>query len=88
MNLGWNEHGYAVMTGTRADKYIGRGDLQDAENCRYSPASVLSEMCVDYTYGDPEDQYNAGNIHLEDGTILELGGTFGCVWAITRGPMH
>lgn len=83
---GWNEHGHAVMTGLPVDKYLGHGDLQDAENCGYAPVSVLAELGIDRAHGDPQVQYRDGRIVLTDGTVLERGGTLNCVWAVTRLP--
>jgi hypothetical protein len=85
---GWNEYGHAVKTGLPIDKYLGSGDLQDAENCGYAPVSVLAELGVDTTFGDPQIQYRDGKITLTDGTVLELGGTFRAVWAVTRLPRY
>lgn len=83
---GWDEHGHAVKTGLPIDAYLGRGDLQDAENCGYAPVSVLAELGVDYTYEDPQIQFRDGQITLLDGTVLTRGGALGCVWAVTRLP--
>lgn len=85
---GWNEHGHAVKTGLPIDKYLGSGDLQDAENCGYAPTSVLAELGVDTTHGEPLAQYRDGHITLLDGTWLSRGGTLNCVWAVTRLPHH
>jgi len=85
---GWNESGHAVKTGLPIDKYLGSGDLQDAENCGYAPVSVLGELGVDTSHGDPQVQYRDGRIVLLDGTVLELGGTFNCVWAVTTPPAY
>lgn len=85
---GWNEHGHAVMTGLPIDRYLGSGDLQDAENCGYAPTSVLAELGVDTTFGDPQVQYRDGRIRLLDGTLLERGGTLNCVWAVTVLPAY
>lgn len=85
---GWNEHGHARKTGLPIDALLGRGDLQDAENCGYNPISVLATMRVKphTVHGDPVDQFRAGRIELLDGTILERGGTLGAVWAVTQLP--
>lgn len=83
---GWNEYGHAAPTGLPVDRYLGRGDLQDAENCGYAPTSVLAEMSVDPTLDDAMDQFRDGRIVLLDGTVLERGGTLNCVWAVTRLP--
>lgn len=85
---GWNEHGHAVKTGLPVDKHLGRGDLQDAENCGYAPVSVLAELGVDRAHGDPQVQYRGGRIVLTDGTVLERGGTLNCVWAVTGLPRY
>lgn len=85
---GWNEYGHAVMTGLPIEKYLGYGDLQDAELCGYPPTSVLAEMGVDPTLGDAMDQFRAGRIVLLDGTILTRGGTLNCVWAVTCPPRY
>jgi hypothetical protein len=85
---GWTEHGYAETTGLPIDKYLGHGDLQDAENCGYAPVSVLAELGVDYNHGHPLDQYRDGRIVLLDGTVLTRGGTLNCVWAVTRLPQR
>jgi hypothetical protein len=83
---GWDEHGFAVKTGSVLDSYLGRGDLQDAENCGYAPTSVLAELNIDAAYGTPEFQFREGRIWLADGALLERGGTLNCVWAVTRLP--
>lgn len=83
---GWDEHGHARKTGHPIDAYLGRGDLQDAENCGYTPTSVLAELGVDPQHADPVDQFRAGRIELRDGTILKRGGTLGAVWAVTQRP--
>ncbi len=83
---GWNEHGHARPTGLPVDRYLGSGDLQDAANCGYAPVSVLAELDIDRSQGDPQTQFRDGRIVLADGTILERGGTLGCVWAVTRMP--
>lgn len=84
--IGWNEHGHAHMTGTSIDRYLGRGALQDAENCGYAPVTVLAELDVDTSHGDPQIQFRDGRIVLRDGTVLERGGTLNCVWAVTALP--
>ncbi len=81
---GWDEHGHARKTGHPVDQHLGNGDLQDAENCGYSPSSVLADLGVDPRHGDPLDQYRDGRITLLDGAVLERGGTLNCVWAVTR----
>lgn len=86
MLTGWDKHGFAVDTGLPIDRYLGSGDLQDAENCCYAPVSVLAELGVDYAHGDPQIQFRDGRITLLDGTVLERGGTLNCVWAVTRLP--
>lgn len=83
---GWTEHGYARMTGTPIDQYLGCGWLQDAENCGYAPTRVLAELGVDPEYGEPMAQFRAGRIQLVDGTVLELGGNLRCVWGVTALP--
>jgi hypothetical protein len=83
---GWNEHGHAVLGGSRVDRWLGSGELQDAENCGYDPASALTEMGVDESVGAAHEQYRAGRITLRDGTVLERGGTLGAVWAVSRLP--
>jgi hypothetical protein len=83
---GWDEHGFAVMTGLPIDRYLGQGDLQDAENCNYAPVSVLAELGVDTSHGDSQVQFRDGRIFLLDGTVLERGGTLHCVWAVMRLP--
>ena len=83
---GWDEHGHARPTGLPVDRYLGSGDLQDAENCGYAPVAVLRELGVDYAYDDPQIQFRDGRIVLTDGTVLERGGALGCVWAVTRLP--
>lgn len=83
---GWNEHGHAVKTGLPVDRYLGSGDLQDAEDCGYAPVSVLAELGVDTTYGDPLLQFQDGYITLLDGTWLSRGGTLNSVWAVARVP--
>lgn len=85
---GWDEHGFAVMTGLPIDRYLGQGDLQDAENCNYAPVSVLAELGVDTSHGDPQVQFRDGRIFLLDGTVLERGGTLHCVWAVTVLPAY
>lgn len=84
--VGWNEYGHARMTGTAIDKYLGRGDLQDAEDCNYEPTSVLADLDIDPAYGDPRTQFRAGQISLRDGTILQRGGFLGCVWGVAYLP--
>lgn len=84
MLTGWDEHGFAVKTGLPIDKYLGSGDLQDAENCGYAPTSVLAELGVDTSQGDPQIQFRDGRIVLLDGTVLERRGWF--VWAVTHLP--
>lgn len=86
MITGWNEHGHARPTGLPVDRYLGSGDLQDAENCGYAPVSVLAEMPIDLSRGDPRVQFRDGRITMMDGTVLERGGTLNCVWAVTEGP--
>lgn len=83
---GWDGYGHAVPTGLPIDRYLGSGDLQDAENCGYAPVAVLREMGVDHAHGDPQIQYRDGRIVLLDGTVLERGGTLNCVWAVTGLP--
>ncbi len=83
---GWNEHGHAVKTGLPVDGFLGSGELQDSEDCGYSPVYVLSRMGVDKSHGGPGTQYRLGRIHLTDGTVLERGGTLNCVWAVVRLP--
>lgn len=83
---GWTKDGFAVMTGTPIDEYLGQGWLQDAENCCYSPTTVLAKLGVDPEHGEPHAQFRAGRIHLCDGTVLERGGTCGWVWAVTVLP--
>jgi hypothetical protein len=83
---GWNEHGHGVRTDLPAERYLGHGDLQDAENCGYAPVSVLAEMPVDRAFGDPQAQFRDGRIVLLDGTVLVRGGTLNCVWAVTELP--
>lgn len=85
---GWNEYGHAVKTGLPIDRYLGAGDLQDAENCNYAPTSVLAELGVDESHGAALDQFRGGRIVLLDGTVLESGGTFNCVWAVTGLPIE
>lgn len=85
--IGWDEHGHAVKTGLPIDEYLGSGELQDSEDCGYSPIYVLSRMGADRRYGVSAEQYRKGRIHLKDGTVLERGGTLGCVWAVTRLPV-
>ena len=85
---GWDEYGHAVMTGLPIDKHLGAGGLQDAENCNYAPVSVLAEICVDQSHGDPQIQFRDGRITLVNGTVLELGGTLHGVWAVTRLPNY
>lgn len=82
--LGWNEYGYACKTGQSIDQYLGRGDLQDAENCGYAPTSVLAELGVETLFGDPQAQFRNGRIVLLDGTVLDRGGALGCVWAVVK----
>lgn len=86
--IGWNEFGHARKTGLPIDKYLGSGDLQDAEDCGYAPVSVLAELGVDYAHGDPQIQFRDGRIVLLDGTVLERGGTLDCVWAVTKLPKN
>lgn len=83
---GWNEHGHAVRTGTAVDRWLGSGELQDAENCGYDPSSVLAEMGVAESVASALEQYRAGRLVLLDGTVLERGGTLGAVWAVTHVP--
>lgn len=83
---GWNEQGHAVKTGLPIDRHLGSGDLQDAENCGYSPTSVLAELGVDTAHGEPLDQFRDGYITLLDGTWLSRGGALNSVWAVTRLP--
>jgi hypothetical protein len=61
---GWDEHGHARPTGLPIDRYLGSGDLQDAEDCGYAPVSVLAEMGIDYSHGDSQIQYRDGRIVL------------------------
>lgn len=84
---GWDKHGHAVRTGTRADRWLGAGELQDAENCCYNPLSVLAEMGVDESATAALDQFRSGQLTLRDGTVLERGGTLGAVWAVVRLPL-
>lgn len=81
---GWNEHGHAVLAGTAADRWLGSGELQDAENCGYVPHSLFAEMGVDAAAGPPADQFHAGRMTLLSGAVLERGGTLNSVWAVTR----
>lgn len=83
---GWDAHGHAVKTGLPIDEHLGVGELQDSEDCGCSPIYVLSRIGVDRSYGVPAAQYRLGRIHLTDGTVLERGGTLGCVWAVVRLP--
>lgn len=83
---GWDEHGHAVKTGLPIDRVLGSGDLQDAENCGYAPVSVLAELGVDTSHGEPLAQFRDGYITLLDGTWLSRGGTLNSVWAVTRRP--
>lgn len=85
---GWNEHGHAVLTGHPADRWLGHGELQDAENCGYDPSpAMLAELGVDEAAGPALAQFRAGRIRLLDGTVLVRGGTLGCVWAIAPLPL-
>ncbi len=79
---GWDERGHARTSGLSLDRHLGAGELQDAENCGYAPVSVLAELGVDYSHGDPQVQFRDGRIVLTSGVILVRGGTLGCVWAI------
>lgn len=84
---GWNEYGHAIMTGRASvDHWIGRGDLQDAENCGYAPVSALLEMGVDVSISPALPQFEAGEIRLTNGAVLQRGGTFGAVWACVELP--
>lgn len=80
MRTGWNEHGHARTSGTWADRLIGSGALQDAENCGYTPSDLLAEI------GSDEGQHRAGRIVCADGTVLERGGTLNSVWAVVGIP--
>lgn len=82
---GWDEHGYAVLSGLPVDRYLGRGDLQDAQDNGYAPTSVLAELDVDRAHGDPMEQFRAGRITLADGTVLERRGLW-FVWGVAQGP--
>lgn len=81
---GWDEHGHARKSGHPADVHLGQGELQDAENCGYSPVALLDELGVDTAHGDPQIQFRDGRITLLDGTVLQRGGTLGCVWAVVH----
>ncbi len=83
---GWDEHGHARPSGLPLDRYLGAGELQDAENCGYAPVKVLAELDVDRSYGDPQVQFRDGRIVLTDGTVLARGGTLNCVWAVVTMP--
>lgn len=85
---GWDRFGHAVKTGLPVDRYLGQGDLQDAENCGYAPVSVLAELEVDVSLDDPQIQFRDGRIVLVDGTVLTRGGTLNCVWAVTGLPRY
>lgn len=51
-----------------------------------TPTSVLAELGVDTTHGDPLDQFRDGYITLLDGTWLSRGGALNSAWAVTRLP--
>jgi hypothetical protein len=75
------------MTGLACvDHWIGRGDLQDAENCGYLPASALAEMGVDDSLKPALWQFENGRIQLLSGAVLQTGGTFGMVWGCVELP--
>lgn len=86
MTTGWNEHGHARRAGLHIDYLRAIDDLQDAENCGYSPISTLAGIGVDQTRRRALDQFRAGRIVLLDGTVLERGGTLNSVWAVTQLP--
>jgi hypothetical protein len=46
-------------------------------------ARIIEGVTPDVAFGEPLDQYRAGRIALTDGTVLEVGGTLNCVWAVT-----
>jgi hypothetical protein len=87
MNFGWDERGFVRATGVlEIDRVLGTGDLQDAQDCNYTPAGVLAEMGVDEAYGPALDQYDTGRIVLQSGAVLARGQSWLSVWACTRLP--
>lgn len=87
MKFGWDEYGFARITGIpEIDAVLGAGDIQDAENCNYPPSGVLAELGVDEKYGTWDAQWANGRVHLASGAILERGQTWRGVWACTRLP--